>query len=264
MNSRFQFGKNWRLFLKNLDKEKINESKCDLLKFLKLEDLENKSFLDIGSGSGLSSLSAIKSGAKVYSFDYDKLSVECTKTLKDKFFEGNQDVWTIERGSAIDEEYMNSLPKFDVVYSWGVLHHTGDMWKGLELIEKRVKFGGLLYIALYNDQGVTSKVWEKLKKIYVSSNKIIKIFIILIVGLRLTLPSLIKDTLKLRPLNQFKNNGRGMSRLTDVIDWVGGYPFEVSKPEDIILFFNQKGFKLENLKTCGGGKGCNEFLFLKI
>lgn len=262
---RFQFGKNWAHFLKSIDEHRIENSKASLLKFLGLHTLDGKTFLDVGSGSGLSSLSAINSGAKVFSFDYDKQSVECTKFLKEKYFSGKSEDWNIEQGSALDENYLNSLPQFDIVYSWGVLHHTGDMWKGLELVEKKVKDKGLLFLALYNDQGKKSKFWHLVKKAYVRSNPLLKFLIVVLSYFRLWGPTIFKDFLKLKPLNTWKSvkNTRGMSPHHDVIDWVGGYPFEVSKPEEIFMFFHKKNYSLVNLKTVSGGKGCNEYIFKK-
>ena len=55
---------------------------------------------------------------------------------------------------------------------------------------------------------------------------------------------------------------RGMSYWHDLIDWIGGYPFEVAKPEQVFEFMRLRGFQLERLKTCGGGLGCNEFVFI--
>ena len=85
-NKRFNFGKNWKNFSKSIDSEKINSSQEALTNFLELETLSEKLFLDVGSGSGLSSLAARKLGAEVISFDYDRDSVECTRKLKEKYF----------------------------------------------------------------------------------------------------------------------------------------------------------------------------------
>lgn len=60
-----------------------------------------------------------------------------------------------------------------------------------------------------------------------------------------------------------KKKNRGMSVWHDLVDWVGGYPFEVAKPEEIFDFYRTKGFTLVRLKTCGGGLGCNEYVFIK-
>ena len=262
--SRFEFGKNWKSFLKNLDEKKILNSKVSLSNFLSLENLEGKSFIDVGSGSGLSSLSAMNLGATVYSFDYDTTSVECTKTLKDRFFPNNKR-WKIEQGSAIDVSYMKSLGTYDIVYSWGVLHHTGSLCQALKAVEILVNKGGLLFISIYNDQGISSKVWRYIKYLYVKSPKFLKLLIISLAYVRLWGPTTIKDFIKLQPFHTWKNlfKSRGMSPHYDLIDWIGGYPFEVRTPEEIIHFYLDKGYELKKLKTCKGGHGCNEFLFRK-
>src|SRR5439155_2047567 len=114
--------------------------------------LAHKRFLDIGSGSGLFSLAARRLGARrVHSFDYDPQSVACTRELRRRYLPDDP-AWTIERGSILDERFAASLGSFDVVYSWGVLHHTGDMWRALELALSTVDDGGLIFVAIYNDQ----------------------------------------------------------------------------------------------------------------
>jgi len=261
---RFKFGNNWKQYLKLLNQQKINFSKECLLGFLDEKTLKGKKFLDVGSGSGLSSLVAKIAGAEVYSFDYDEESVACSQYLKHKYFPDDPK-WKIAQGSALDSKYLASLGKFDIVYSWGVLHHTGEMDQALELIEQNVAENGKLFISLYNDQGLTSKFWIAIKKAYVNSPYLIQQIILFLCYLRLWGPTTIKDFIKFRPFYTWKNysQNRGMSPQQDVKDWVGGYPFEVSKPEKIIHFFIKKGYNLQKLKTCGGGKGCNEFLFVK-
>jgi 2-polyprenyl-6-hydroxyphenyl methylase/3-demethylubiquinone-9 3-methyltransferase len=54
-----------------------------------------------------------------------------------------------------------------------------------------------------------------------------------------------------------------MSVWYDLVDWVGGYPFEVAKPEEVFDFYRKRGFELSRLKTSGGGLGCNEFVFIR-
>jgi 2-polyprenyl-6-hydroxyphenyl methylase/3-demethylubiquinone-9 3-methyltransferase len=81
---RFEFGKNWKSFQSTLSEKRIRDARESLLQFLDMEDLQNKSFIDIGSGSGLFSLAAHQFGANVHSFDYDQQSVECTRILKKK------------------------------------------------------------------------------------------------------------------------------------------------------------------------------------
>jgi 2-polyprenyl-6-hydroxyphenyl methylase/3-demethylubiquinone-9 3-methyltransferase len=69
--------------------------------------------------------------------------------------------------------------------------------------------------------------------------------------------------LKGQPGASWSNKRRGMSAWHDVIDWVGGYPFQVSKPEEVFNFFRKEGFYLNKLKTCAGGHGCNEYVFIR-
>lgn len=131
---RFEFGANWTRFLKDLNDDKIEQAVESLKNMLRVETLEGKTFLDVGSGSGLFSLAARKLGAKVTSYDFDPECVACTTELKSRYFQDDQD-WTILQGSALDEDHVKSLGQFDIAYSWGVIHHTGDMWRGLNLID---------------------------------------------------------------------------------------------------------------------------------
>lgn len=163
--ARFAFGANWSRFLSVLDDDRIAEAEKSLQNMLGVTDLKAKTFLDIGSGSGLFSLAARRLGAKVHSFDYDKQSVACTAELKRRYFDGDA-AWQVEQGSALDTEYMRQLGQFDVVYSWGVLHHTGAMWIGIENASRRVTNSGRLFIAIYNDQGLKSHGWWLVKYLY--------------------------------------------------------------------------------------------------
>ncbi len=262
---RFQFGENWKRFLTVLNDERIAEAEKSLKQMLEIQDLHGKTFLDIGSGSGLFSLAARRLGAQVHSFDYDPDSVGCTQELKRRYF-ANDHKWTIEQGSVLDVDYLYSLGKFDVVYAWGVLHHTGAMWQALENTSLLVAKEGKLFIAIYNDQGGGSIRWKKIKQIYNSVPKSINFIILVPCFIRLWFPTAIRDLLKGKPFQTWKNyaSDRGMSPWWDVVDWVGGYPFEVAKPEEIFDFYRQRGYRLDKLKTCAGGHGCNEFVFTKI
>jgi 2-polyprenyl-6-hydroxyphenyl methylase/3-demethylubiquinone-9 3-methyltransferase len=257
---RFEFGKNWRSFLITLDDVRIREAKKSILNLLELKDLKEKSFLDIGSGSGLFSLSASELGASVTSFDYDLDSVACAKYLRSKFCPGNHK-WEIQQGSVLDKSFLKTLGKYDIVYSWGVLHHTGDMWQAVENVIPLVKENGLLCIAIYNDQGNASKVWAKIKWLYCSgiTGRLIvcSMFFPYFFG-RASISSIIKRR------NLFSNYKkiRGMSLFHDVLDWVGGHPYEVAKVVDILNYMKARGYRLKNLITSAGW-GCNQFVFLK-
>src|SRR5262249_37652176 len=163
--------------------------------------------------------------------------------------------WTIAEASALDAAYLKSLGTFDVVYSWGVLHHTGAMWQALENARLPVKPGGTLFIAIYNDQGWLSAYWGHVKRLYNRH----ALFRLAILGVHM--PYLFGLRFLVRALTGNLRYTRGMSLWHDMIDWLGGCPFEVAKPEKIFDFYRPRGFTLVRLKTCGGRQGCNEFVF---
>ena len=173
----------------------------------------------------------------------------------------------MEQGSILDSDYVKVLEQqADVVYFWGVLHHTGDMWTAVRNAVSLVKPDGYLFIALYNDQGRASKFWKIIKKMYCALPGFLRWIVVIPCAIRLRGPSIVRDFIMLHPFQTWRNyqKDRGMSPWIDVIDWVGGYPFEVCKPEEIFHKIHPSGFQLENLKTSGGGRRCNEFVFKKL
>ncbi len=262
---RFSFGKNWKSFLQSLDQKQIDIARESLKSMLGVSDLQNKKFLDVGCGSGLFSLCALQLGASVVSFDFDKESVECAKYLRDRFVNDDKERWEILEGSVLDEDFLKSLGQFDVVYSWGVLHHTGSMFRALENIINKVGPRCVLFISIYNDQGKASKRWLTVKRLYNMSPAPIKFIMLVWYIIRFTAIGTIKEIILLRPFKEWSDykKNRGMSRIQNIRDWIGGLPFEVAKPEVIIFFFKRRGFELVNLVTCAGGIGCNEFVFIK-
>ncbi len=260
---RFKFGENWLSFLNSINEQRIIVAEEALKNMLSVKHLKNKKFIDVGSGSGLSSLAARRLGATVHSFDYDPQSVACTQELKNRYF-AKDDAWIIEKGSVLDTEFISKLGQHDVVYSWGVLHHTGNMWSGLENVIQLVGIKGVLFIAIYNNEGFYSNLWKKIKKTYNSGmvgRYTVKVLFYPWFALRLLIAGLINYHNPFKFFFEYKNR-RGMSIVHDWDDWLGGYPFEVAKPEELFHFYHTKGFELVNMKTTNR-LGCNELIFIK-
>ena len=262
---RFEFGQNWSQFLSAIDEERIQQAESSLKEMLEVDSLAGKTFLDIGSGSGLFSLAAHRLGAQVRSFDFDPKSVFCTRELKKHYFQDDES-WKIQEASVLDKDFMQSLGQFDVVYSWGVLHHTGQLWPAMENAQARVAPGGKFFIALYNDTGSQSARWYWIKKTYNGLPGLLRTPFAILVTIPGELKLMASSTLTLNPrryVDSWTNyrRNRGMTKWRDIIDWVGGYPYEVSKPDQVFDFCRERGFVLTKLKCGNVGLGCNEFVF---
>jgi 2-polyprenyl-3-methyl-5-hydroxy-6-metoxy-1,4-benzoquinol methylase len=261
----FAFGANWQDFLRVLSNDHILEAEKALSAFLGMTDLTGKRFLDIGSGSGLHSLAARRMGAIVHSFDYDPQSVACTEELKRRFFSSDKQ-WTIQQGSVLDGEFIDILGEFDICYAWGVLHHTGALWQALFNAQRPIRQNGLLFVAIYNDQGLISVFWKTIKRLYCSGwlgrTVMTAIFypVFLLSGLVIDLVHLRNPAIRYREHKKY----RGMSLIHDWRDWLGGYPFEPAKRETVISFYENLGFELKRFEATGHGFGNNQFLFRRV
>jgi 2-polyprenyl-3-methyl-5-hydroxy-6-metoxy-1,4-benzoquinol methylase len=261
---RFEFGRNWARFLKLVDASRIRQAEESLAARLREPSLAGRTFLDIGCGSGLFSLAARRLGARVHSFDFDPHSVACTRELRRRYDADGRE-WTIESGSVLDGAYMRRLGTFDLVYSWGVLHHTGRMWDAIDAACAAVSPGGKLFIAIYNDLGSRTTRWRTLKRIYNRLPSPLRPAFALLVSLPEELKAFARALLAGRPADYLRrwtaSRSRGMSHWRDIVDWVGGYPYEVASPEEIFDFCRERGFTLITLRCGGVGLGCNEFVF---
>lgn len=273
MNNKNFFGRNWQVFVNRyLNHQRVERAKESLIEFFQGYSIKDKSFLDIGCGSGLFSLAAYKLGAsKVFSFDSDRLSVKCCEYLRER--EGNPGNWIIKEGSILDEKFVRELGKFDIVYCWGVLHHTGNMWKALENTLTLVNEGGLLYLAIYNRADSpgfysdgrfgSSEFWLKIKKIYSILPGIIQSLIDYTSVVVLFIIYLITFKNPFKKFKEYTSEPRGMPLMIIIKDWLGGYPYEYASVEEIFRFVKMRGFTLENIKTNTGLLN-NEYLFKKV
>jgi 2-polyprenyl-3-methyl-5-hydroxy-6-metoxy-1,4-benzoquinol methylase len=262
---RFEFGENWARFLGVLGAHRIAEAETSLRELLSIADLRGRNFVDVGSGSGLFSLAAVRLGAAhVHSLDVDPSSVACTRELRRRYAPDTSH-WTIEEASVLDRAHLEKLGQFDVVYSWGVLHHTGQMWQGLNNATMLVAAGGLLALAIYNDQGAASRRWLRVKQQYNRGGLSRAAVLVRHIGGDV-LWNLCADLRHARnPLRRYRSysSARGMSWWHDRIDWLGGLPFEVASVEAVRDFCAGRGFELVRTVSVGTGSGNNQFVFVR-
>jgi len=166
----------------------------------------------------------------------------------------------------LEKDYLADLGTFDVVYSWGVLHHTGNLWQAMENVLRLVAEGGTFFVAIYNDGGKKSRQWYQLKRLY-NQGKLCKIALpAAFIPLNVT-RGLIRDLLNRKnPLTRYREykKNRGMSVVRDWIDWLGGWPYEFAKPEEVWEFCRRRGFEMMLcVNKSGWALGNNEFVFAR-
>lgn len=257
---RFQFGENWKNFLGKLTPEQIEEAEKSLRVLLAKDSLSGLSFLDVGSGSGLFSLAASKLGAQVTSFDFDADSVHATQALRDA---GPYPNWHVHQGSILDIDFVASLGQFDIVYAWGVLHHTGAMWQALNNAAALVRSDGTLALSLYRKTPLCP-AWRVEKRFYAGASPAIQTTIRSIYKSAYLAGLVLTGRSPARYLQEYRKN-RGMEWGINVHDWLGGYPYESAAASDVKAHLAHLGFtRVRSLERSPGlgllGSGCDEFV----
>ena len=251
----FDFGRNWEKYsLRVLDEKRIVQARKSLEELIGSERIRGARFLDIGSGTGMFSIAAARLGAQeVVGLDVNPLCVDVAHDNAFRFCrEGLQPRFVV--GSALDQEKLLSLGPFDIVYAWGSLHHTGRMCRAIELAAGCVAENGLFVIAIYN-RHFTSRVWRWIKWLYnhlPSFGKAAMAYFFAAVIFCAKLVVTRRNPLRKR---------RGMSFMVDIVDWIGGYPYEYASREEIEEFVARLGFALEEFVPAPVPTGCNEYVF---
>ncbi|MDD2902157.1 MAG: class I SAM-dependent methyltransferase [Syntrophales bacterium] len=264
--AQFDFGKNWQLFSEHaLTPEKVRQARRDFARLLQGIDLKGKSFLDIGFGQGLSLLIATAMDARTVGCDINPTCGEVLEANKRLFFpEVAAAPVPVIIGSILADAVLADLRRaspegtglYDLVHSWGVLHHTGNMELALKNAASLVKPGGYLILALYNRHW-TSPLWLGIKYLYHKSPPLLRQGMI-----HLFYPLIYLAKLVITGENPRKQT-RGMDFYYNVVDWVGGYPYEYAPREEIIARLQPLGLEIQRFIPAQVPTGCNEFIFRK-
>ena len=253
MTSIFDFSKNWEAYSSQvLDDKRIQIATESLEKLLNKETLDGCSFLDVGCGSGLFSIAASQMKAyPVVGIDINPACVEVSE--RNRVNQAPTAVIRFVQVSALDITALEKLGQFDIVYAWGSLHHTGSMWEAIRLVGQRVAPGGIYILAIYN-QHLTSPIWRKIKWLYNQLPRLLhKGMAVLFAGVIYLAKFAVT---KRNP----KQKERGMDFWYDVIDWIGGYPYEYATPKAVLTFVEGLGFRTVRFFPSSVPTGCNEFV----
>jgi len=264
----FDFGSNWRAFSRHaLTPERVEQAKRHLAELLGHIKIQDRSFVDIGFGQGLSLLIATSMGGRTVGCDINPL---CATVLQENqvraFPELNAQAIPIVIGSILDDNLVTSVrhrspdgPRgyYQIVHSWGVLHHTGDMAAAIRNASSLVAPGGHFIVAIYNRHW-SSGAWTVIKRLYNTCPAPIQK---IMVGLLWPVIFLAKWLVTRR--NPFRQ-ARGMDFYYDVVDWIGGYPYEYGNVEEITKCVEALGFQTERVIPAEVPTGCNEFIFKRV
>jgi 2-polyprenyl-6-hydroxyphenyl methylase/3-demethylubiquinone-9 3-methyltransferase len=251
----FSFGENWEDFLTGVSKDDFESARQDIVHWIGPESVAGKRVVDVGSGSGIHSLAFSELGAaEIHSLDNDPNSVNATKSLWQ--VAGEPDHWTVEHASILDESRVQSLGQFDLVYSWGVLHHTGSMWQAIENTYLLVAPGGTLWLSIYQ-KGPRYESDLALKRRYNASSRLGKRYL---EARRIAWYMLRRLRHGKNPFGWNERLGRGMNVYNDIVDWLGGLPYETATEDEMVRHAREHGFVLERAQVKGEGS-CSIYVF---
>ncbi len=249
----FKFGDNWVSFSRQLDQPRIDDAIQSLNSLFGVDTLMGRSFLDIGSGSGLFSIAAAKLGCDpVAGIDVDPVSVQVSQENVARWLGSPVNIF-FRHASVLNTQQLAELGNFDVVYSWGVLHHTGSMDEAIRNAAQLVKPGGRFMIAIYNRHW-SSGAWWVIKWLYNHAGRLgqkLLVWIFTPIIFVAKWLATFKNPLKMR---------RGMDFMHNIVDWVGGYPYEYASMDEMIRFLNGLGFEVLEARPANTPIGCNEFI----
>jgi len=264
MGLQFNFGRNWRDFSRNaLSSERVEQARNDFDDLLSGVPLKRRSFLDIGFGQGLTLLLAASGGATVVGCDINPLCAEVLQENRKRYFpELNGRNIPIIVGSILDESVVEKLRAaapgaaglYDIVHSWGVLHHTGNMKRAIEATASLVKPGGNLILAIYARHW-SSPAWRAIKYSYVHCPALLQKLLVS------AFYPIIYVAKWLVTRGRVTEKARGMDFFYDVVDWVGGYPYEYARADEIVTTMQALGFEAERILAAEVPTGCNQLIF---
>jgi 2-polyprenyl-6-hydroxyphenyl methylase/3-demethylubiquinone-9 3-methyltransferase len=252
---RFKFGKNWQAFAETaLSNERVEKAREDFRILFRNVDVASKTFFDIGFGQGLSLCIAAQLSAEGSGIDVDSDNLAALQETANRLSVELPKVWI---GSILDDEMVNDLASrggYDIVHSWGVLHHTGNMDKALRNAAQLVKPGGFFVIAIYRKHW-SSPAWKVVKWLYNASPEFVQR---LLVAINYWIIYVAKFLVTGKSP---KGKSRGMDFYYDVVDWVGGYPYEYADANSIVSTISGLGFHSIDFFSAKVPTGCNEFVF---
>jgi predicted RNA methylase len=248
----FSFGENWLAYSRLLDESRLREAQESLQRLLERDRLDGLSVLDVGSGSGLFAIAAVRLGAaSVVAIDRDPNSVAATRQNVARFLDQTlRDRVDVRQADILSPP--NDLDRYDLVYAWGSLHHTGAMWPAVVNATNRCVSGGHVVLAIYNRTWL-SPSWLRIKQFYHRSPAPVRVAMV-------TAMTGIRAVVRAAQLKHPFSSDRGMSVWYDAVDWLGGLPYECATHDEVCAFMAERGARLvRSFSTTRSG--CNEFVF---